>query len=247
MNKKIIRTVLLIMLGLGSLYLLGSGIRIYFLLTGTPWERAAARKQVEVYLQKRFTTKMVIEDGKTGLRESPDGGFYYWVHPQGRSDLSFIVLQAKRNSPDFTDEYYSRLWETEADAKIQAFLQTIYPMKINNRANVHRANFSSFPQWRIELTSPPSFVDISNKVSEYDLYIRLSTAFDKAHPDLEYARLYRVVQFLKESNLVPGDLFYGFSSKDDKQDPVYFDLYPNDFRAITSVQTMMAILKRYNW
>jgi hypothetical protein len=61
--------------------------------------------------------------------------------------------------------------------------------------------------------------------------------------------MYRVIQFLGESDLMPGEIDYVFGSPDlsaDEDDQSYIRYYfsQDDFQAITSVQSMIAILEK---
>ena len=62
LKKITVRHLLLAGAAIGIHFLLGVGGLLFFELTGTPWERATARKYLETYLQKRFTQKMVIKE-----------------------------------------------------------------------------------------------------------------------------------------------------------------------------------------
>jgi len=69
------------------------GTKIYFDISRTPQERAEAREQVETYLQKRFTEKMIIEDEETRYDfEIPASGFVFVVHPEGNRDLQSVSV-----------------------------------------------------------------------------------------------------------------------------------------------------------
>lgn len=244
MTKKRVLRLLLVVIVIG---LLGVGGWIYFELTGTPWERATARKSLEAYLQKRFTQKMDIKEDGLAI-EFPSNGFYYTIHPEG-SDYWIRVQQQGRGSPNFIDDYYTEVWETEAKAKIQAFLQTIYAVETNTSVDIERANFSQFPQWGI--SEAPSLIDLRAAVSDYRLAIWVTPDFDQDHPDREYEDMYRVIQSLKESALVPGSLFYYFgypdpSSNKDYQSYIRYYFSQDDFQAITSVQSMITILEKYD-
>lgn len=243
MNKMI--RLLPMLIAIVLLFLLGIGMKTYFDLTGTPWERANARKQLEAYLQKRFTQKMIIEENGLDFK-NPAAGFYYSVQIEG-SNFWIRVRQVERYSPNFTDDFYTTVWEMEARKKIQAFLQTVYMAETKTSVDIYQDNFSQLPLW--EISYPPSSMDLQANVSEYGLSIWVTPDFDKDHPNIEYETMFYVIQFLKESDLVPGHLYYYFGFPDptsDKDDEKYirYTFSQNDFNAITSVQTMIAVLER---
>ena len=244
-KKKVVLRLLLVVSAVVLLCLLGIGGKIYSEFIGTPWERAATKKQLEAYVQKRFAQKMDTTDEGGISMTGTVNGYIYCVRPEGKKNC-ITVHQEGRGSPDFWDDYYAAAWKAETEAKIQAFLQTIYTVETHPRVEIEYSDFSQFPQWGI--SQAPSLMDMRENVSAYDLTIFISPTFDRDHPDREYETMNRLIQFLKESDLVPRylDYIFGFtSSGPEKGKYIRYDFSKDDLTAITSVQTMIAILEKH--
>ena len=245
MNKKKVLRLLLVVSAVGLLCLLGIGGKIYVEYIGTPWERAATKKQLEAYVQKRFAQKMDTTDEGGISMTGTANGYIYCVLPEG-GDFCIKVSQKGRGSPDFRDDYYAAVWKAEARAKIQAFLQTIYTVEIQPVVIIGNSDFSQLPQWGI--SQAPSLMDMRENVSNYYLTIWVSPAFDKDQPDREYEAMNRLIQFLKESDLVQCRLEYVFgftTSGPEKGKYISYSFSKDELETISSVQTMIAVLEKH--
>ncbi|MFS0837416.1 hypothetical protein [Paenibacillus sp. 1P03SA] len=166
---------------------------VYYVTEGSPIERYKFKKELQGYIQQRFSQNILIEN----IKFSFENGIYWaFAHPENNQELSFQISRSW-NDQGLWDDYLRASWSTEADKELESFVKQIYSQQGTARIKLGNTRSAEEKYTTIPYGEVPGYQDVKQEFKDSIIYIQIDRSFKKELAETEYDRIYKIVQFIQ--------------------------------------------------
>jgi hypothetical protein len=100
------------------------GMTVYFLFSGTPWEKYKQETKMQNYLETKYQLEFVFT--KTAYNFLSET-YQAYAYPKGHTDVEFMVEENGESKAGYSDTYPEAMWQSELSSDIKTKMKELFP------------------------------------------------------------------------------------------------------------------------
>lgn len=163
-------------------------VYVYTAFNGTPWEKAAFRKQSIEYIDQKYSMVFPLKSVSFSFKNAKYSTYFYLDDTKSESFSVYSTMQGLR------DNYFIKKWEAEVKAKLKPVIERHFDADTDHFFEI---DINDVTEEKQIIEAMPSYDEVQERIHPYTaLLIRVNRKFD------EQEDVAKLQHFLEEMNRI---------------------------------------------